>query len=192
MRRAIKKTLSLSAFFILFIIIAATIFYKPIRILAPETAGVSCVNAKVCIDDLSRLETATALYDEALHFVDASVGGIDNPPKVVFCSSKTCAESFGLGKRSAITLGAFGIVIGPNAWKSYYVRHEMIHHLQNERWGMLKVLCLPTWFIEGMAYALSEDPRPVLTKPFECYRFRFRHWYKKVGKARLWEEARCL
>ncbi|MDD2768612.1 MAG: hypothetical protein PHT19_07745, partial [Methylococcus sp.] len=105
---------------------------------------------------------------------------------------EACFQSFGLGKRSAATIGTFGIVISPRAWKPHYVRHEMIHHLQNEKLGMIQVWRMPEWFIEGMAYALSEDPRSTLSEPFDQYRSQFNRWHEQVGHARLWIEARHL
>jgi len=155
--------------------VAAWAFFKPVRIVAPELAGLSCINGTICTDDTSRYQEAAGLYDKALQFVDSSVGVIETPPRVIFCSSDSCFQSFGLGKRSAATIGTSGIVISPRAWKPYYVRHEMIHHLQS--------------LSEGMAYSLSEDPRPKLSEPLERYRSQFEQWYKHVGKRRLWAEA---
>jgi hypothetical protein len=171
---------------------AAWAFFKPVRIAAPELAGVSCVSDTLCTDDLSRHQQAAGLYNEALRFVDSSIGRIEDKPRVIFCSSDACFHSFGLGKSAAATIGTFGIVISPRGWKSYYVRHEMIHHLQNEKLGTIRAWREPEWFHEGMAYALSEDPRAELGEPFEQYRSQFRHWYQQVGKDRLWDEARTL
>jgi hypothetical protein len=75
----------------------------------------------------------------------------------------------------------------------HFVRHEMIHHLQKERLGLLKSwLVTPQWFTEGMAYALSNDPRPTLAEPWQGYRSRFEAWYRLIGKERLWDEASGL
>lgn len=167
-------------------------FIKPVRVVAPELAGISCINDTLCTDDVSRYQEAAKLYDEAWHFVDLSVGLIENKPRVIFCNSDACFQSFGLGKRSGATIGIFGIVISPRAWKPYYVRHEMIHHLQNEKLGMIKAWSAPKWFMEGMAYSLSEDPRPKLADPFEQYRSQFEDWYRLVGKEQLWIEAHDL
>lgn len=177
---------------VLLIPAAAWAFIKPVRVIAPELAGVSCSNEFICTDDASRHLEAAALYVEALHFVDSEIGSIEKKPRVTFCSTEACFQSFGLGKRSAATIGTFGIVISPRAWTPYYVRHEMIHHLQNEQLGMIKVWHDPQWFIEGMAYSLSEDPRPKLSEPFEQYRSQFKDWYKQVGKKQLWTKASSL
>ena len=111
---------------------------------------------------------------------------------MVFCESEACAQSFGLGRSTAKTTGPFGTVYGPRAWTPYYVRHELIHHLQNERLGMYRFHRGPEWFIEGMAYSLSEDPRTKLAEPFEQYRSQFETWFRSVGKEQLWEQARKL
>lgn len=172
--------------------VAAWAFIKPVRVVAPELTGLSCMNDILCTDDISRYQEASKLYDEALNFVDASISPIKNKPRVVFCNTDTCFQSFGFKKQAGATIGSFGIVISPRAWKPYYVRHEMIHHLQNEKLGMVKTWSNPQWFTEGMAYALSDDPRQKLSEPFERYRSQFADWYQRVGKDRLWAEARNL
>jgi hypothetical protein len=172
--------------------LAAWIVVKPVRVIAPQMVGVHCVSDTICVDDLSRLNEAINLRQEALAFVAGSISPISGDPKIIFCSSKDCAESFGLGARSAVTLAKFGTIIGPQAWKPYYVRHEMIHYLQGEKIGVIAALFKPKWFIEGMAYSLSNDPRMPLAQPFELYRTQFNRWFNTSGKENLWEEVRKL
>lgn len=173
--------------------VAVWAFFKPVRVLAPEWAGVACASEFICIDDPSRYAQALALYESAIQFVGASVGEIRHKPLVIFCATEVCAQSFGLGKRSAAIIATFGIVLGPRAWEPHYMRHEMIHHLQRERLGNLKAwISTPEWFIEGMAYSLGEDPRLVLTEPWQQYRVHFETWYQRVGKEQLWTEAAKL
>jgi hypothetical protein len=172
--------------------VAAWFIVKPVRVLAPSLVDVACPMPMVCVDDPARLAEAAALYDEAQAFVSSHVAPVTPPPKVVFCSTAACAASFGLGARAAVTLGTWGTVIAPRGWQPYLVRHEMIHVVQARRLNVFRLLFVPKWFVEGMAYTLSEDPRPALAEPWESYRREFREWYAKVGKERLWEEARKL
>jgi hypothetical protein len=165
---------------------------KPIRVLAPEWGGVTCISGTVCLDDQSKRSEAAALYEEAVAFVGERVSPVPGGPRVTFCSSQACADYFGLGARSAVTLGTLGTVIGPRAWKPYYVRHELIHHLQARELGVPQLLFKPSWFVEGMAYALSEDPRAPLAQPFESYRSEFFAWYKSIERDKLWLEGRRL
>ena len=167
-------------------------FYKPVRVLAPEFNGVTCVSDVICVEDATRYEEASALYGEAFTIVNATVGAMEERPRAIFCSTQDCFRSFGFNRAAAYTVGVSGIVIGPRGWKPHYMRHEMIHHLQAERLGVYEQWRSPEWFSEGMAHALSQDPRAVLSEPWEGYRSRFRTWLKSVGKERLWIEAARL
>ena len=172
--------------------VAAWAFYKPTRVLAPELAGVSCVSEVICLEDASRYDEAARLYDEGLHFVNSSVGAIARKPRIIFCASTACFQSFGFNRAAAHTVGKSGIVISPRGWKDYTVRHEMIHHLQAERMGVIRQWRSPAWFTEGMAYSLGRDPRTNLGEPWQGYRSEFENWYRTVGAERVWEEARML
>ena len=174
-------------------VIAIWALFKPVRILAPEWNGISCVNATICTDDPSRYTIALNLYENAAQFVEASVGQMERKPRVIFCATENCFQSFGLGRRSAATVGTLAIVVSPRAWQPHYIRHEMLHHIQNERIGSLKIwITTPEWFTEGMAYSLSEDPRPILSEPWQHDRAQFDSWLGQVGKDHLWEAAAQL
>ena len=167
--------------------------FKPIRVLAPEIAGVHCTEENICIDDLKRLKQARVLRDESVSFVESRIGKIEQVPKYIFCSSAACAKSFGFTSNAAYHVGTFGIVIGPHGWHPYFARHELIHHLQMEKIGSLHALLFtPTWFIEGMAYSLSEDPRRPLPPPLEGWRSEFERWFPSVQSQDLWATARAL
>jgi hypothetical protein len=85
-----------------------------------------------------------------------------------------------------VTLGTLGTVIGPRAWKPYYVRHELIHQAQGQRIGVIALLFEPGWVVEGMAYGLSEDPRVPLAEPFESQRKEFLRWYGAIEPRAIW------
>ena len=173
--------------------LGAWAFFKPIRAATPELTGLTCPDPLICIDTASRFDEASRLYREALAFVQAGVGQIRHHPRVIFCATQECYRSFGFGESAANTVAEIGIVVSPRAWKPHYLRHEMIHHLQNERLGSIKTwLALPEWFVEGMAYSLSEDPRRTLAQPWQRYRSEFDVWYRHVGKEQLWTEASRL
>jgi hypothetical protein len=171
--------------------IAAWAFAKPVRVLAPQFEGLSCVG-RVCVDDVSRVAEALALYRGAVAFVDGSVGVLQSPPRALFCSTPACSADFGFGRRQAYTVGTFGIAISDRGWRPYYVRHELIHHLQNEHLGSVRnSFFKPAWFREGMAYSLSGDPR-TLPEPLQRYRAQFDAWLREVGMAGLWSQAERL
>ncbi len=172
--------------------VAAWAFVKPVRVLAPQLAGLTC-HGEVCVDDPSRLPEATGLYENAVRYVRFSVGELQAEPRGVFCSTKACSRYFGFTSQNAYTVATVAFVIGDRGWKPYLVRHELIHHLQNEHLGSLRAwLFKPIWFREGMAYSLSQDPRRPLPEPLQSYRSEFEMWFKRVGSAQLWPEAEHL
>lgn len=161
-------------------------FFKPIRVVAPQLAGETC-EGEVCVDDPARLGQAQMIYRDALAFVDQSVGLIKSPPRVVFCSTPSCSRRFGFTSNAAYTVGVSGIVISHRGWAPYFTRHEMIHHLQNERLGVFGAwLGRPTWWREGMAYSLSRDGRSLLPEPLQSYRSGFDLWLAKTGADQMW------
>ena len=166
-------------------------FVKPVRVVAPGWADLTCAGA-ICVDEPGRADEANRLLAEARAHVERQLGPFGRDPKVIFCASQACADYFGLGARSAVTLASVATVIGPKAWKPHYVRHELIHHAQNDRIGTLSLLFKPGWVVEGMAYGLSEDPRSPLAEPFESQRKAFLDWYATMDRAKLWPELKKL
>jgi len=168
-------------------------FVKPVRVVFPEfVSGISYLSKTICIEKHSNSQKAVKLYEDALQFVNSSVGVIAENPCVIFCSTETCFQSFGFNKGSAMAIGTFAIVISPRGWTDYYVRHEMIHHLQAERFGVFKQLQNPKWLKEGMAYSLSQHPRRIMPEAQQEYRRKFETWFQSIKKEQLWNEARNL
>ena len=162
------------------LIVAATTLalYKPSRLLSPQIFGVSC-DHDICVDDDDRRDLARQLYGAAKQFLEKQHGLDLDKPRIVFCSSGTCKDRFGLGKKAGFTLGAYGIAIAPGGWEPHYIAHELVHYWQAENFGSLVLVNGDAWLIEGMAYALSGDPRKRLSEPFEAYRRKFDEWRRK-------------
>jgi len=180
------------AFALLVAPLAAWAFVKPIRVLAPTLAGVTCVG-NVCVDDLSRLPEAQRLAGEAIEFVQSNIGKLQEAPRMIFCSGRECSKSFGFTYDGAYNVGTYGLVISYRGWHPYFVRHELIHHLQNERLGSLNAwIFKPNWFKEGMAYSLSQDPRRPLPEALESYCLRYEAWAKGIVPKNIWAEAEHL
>jgi len=177
---------------VLSIPVVAWYFYKPVRVLFPEFAGVVCVQEHMCLESVDMIEIAEKLYVNSQDYVQATVSNFEHRPKFIFCETQSCFEGFGFSKASAQSIGKVAIVVGPNGWKQHIVQHEMIHYIQNEKLGTIKFLSMPAWFVEGMAYSLSQDPREVLSEPWESYRNTFNEWYQIVGPDNLWQEAKKL
>ena len=185
------KNRAIRIIFLLFFVtpIVAWFLVKPVRVIAPEIMDIKCFDGGVCLDNVGNYEVAKKLRLEAIEYLNEKVGSFKVAPKVIFCSTSECSGKFGLGKRSAVTFATYGSVIGPRAWKPYYVRHELIHQLQGQELGVLKCLFLPAWLVEGMAYSLSQDPRVTLNEPWEGYRTQFAKWLASIANSSMWIEA---
>lgn len=72
---------------------AAWAFVKPLRVLAPELAGVHCYAGGVCTDAPDRLAEELALRSDAVNFVSVRLGAIDHAPRIIFCSSAAFLQS---------------------------------------------------------------------------------------------------
>jgi hypothetical protein len=169
-------------------VVAVTGVWRPVTILAPGLAGLSC-RGRLCTDRPDQLDQVGALYDRAFAADRAVLGDAPPPRRVVFCATDRCYRAFGTSRSTANTIADLGIVIGPRGWQEFYVRHELVHHWQAVRLGLVTRYRDPRWLIEGMAYALSDDPRAVLVEPNQGYRSQFRTWYRTVGPADLWTAA---
>lgn len=172
------KYIKWSIVVLLLLPVSAFAFYKPIRVLIPEVFGVSCQEHNVCVEDPSQRDTAVGLLDNSKRYLETKWGLFVGEPKIVFCSTEKCQQTFGLSQRAGLTLGTFGILIAPRGWNSHYVSHELIHYWQAENFGVLAGLLGEPWLIEGMAYSLSDDPREKLREPFESYREKFNEWHR--------------
>jgi len=169
---------------------AAFSFYKPSRIVAPEVFGMHCLKGSICVEDLATINIASDLVLTSVDEMQKDYSLVINAPRIVFCSTEKCTNRFGLGRRAAITIGTFGIVMSPRGWKPHYVKHELIHHWQASTFGSLAMLTGEKWIIEGMAYGLSDDPREHLSEPFESYRLKFLNWYESLPSESLEQSIR--
>jgi hypothetical protein len=167
---------------ILLLPIVTLVAYKPSRVFMPSLVGVECPTERICIDDKSRFDHRKSLYDSAMADIEGQIGGFSYAPKIIFCATQQCFESFGFKRAAAHTLGKVATVIGPKGWRDYYVKHKLIHQWQADHIGSLTMLFVPEWLTEGMAYYLSDDPRSKLSEPWQSYRAKFAAWYEKADK----------
>lgn len=189
----LKRILATSLITAMMLPIAALAFVKPLRIVVPTLVpGIACPRPNICTDSVAGFAEARQLYEKGFSTAVAAVGPFQHVPRVVFCTTAECADSFGLGRRAAETVGDLGLVVAPRGWKQFYLAHELIHYRQAESLGNLAVATKPKWLIEGMAYSLSGDPRHPLGEPFEQWRSRFETWHANLGARDLWDAARSV
>jgi len=104
---------------------AAFSFYKPSRVVIPEVFGMHCLNGSICVEDPATIDFASDLVLNSVDNLQENHSLDMDLPRIVFCSTDKCKDRFGLGRRTAITVGTFGIVMSPRGWKPHYVKHEL-------------------------------------------------------------------
>ncbi|MEC7118482.1 MAG: hypothetical protein VXW65_01065 [Pseudomonadota bacterium] len=187
------KSIVVAPFLALLLPVTAWAMVKPLRVVAPELLGLFCTTDNICIDDPTRLKEARHLLTTSISFVEQELGQFQSIPKAVFCTTRKCASKFGLDQSVAFDVGSSGVIFSERAWHPHFVRHELIHHLQNERLGTLNVwLHKPSWLIEGMAYSRSRDPRQPLPEPLQSWRNQYEQWEQQDLSANLWERAEAV
>lgn len=186
-----RSTLIAAVIAVHLIPVAAWAMVKPLRVIAPEIVGLTCTLDGICIDDLSRVEEARELLNEAESYVGVELGAIRKRPTAVFCSTAACSSKFGLGRSVAFSVGTIGIILSQKAWHPHFIRHELIHQKQNEQLGVINAWFFkPSWLIEGMAYSRSQDPRHPLPEPLESWRAKYEEWEKAIpATSTLWSAA---
>lgn len=169
----------------------AWIFFKPIRILAPELNGVAC-RGRVCVADPSQFARAERLQREAMVQVGKKLVPLERPPLTVFCATRRCYSSFGGGMERGATLFNWGVILPPESWVAHIVEHEYIHMLQAQELGLMGRRLTPAWFKEGMPFLVSDPPKydlPEYARPLVA---KYRAWEKKVGRDNVWQAAQQL
>jgi len=176
-----KRVLILSALAASAMLLTACALYKPLRVLTPEVFGLTCTSDDICVEDPATVAEATSLRNNALSFIEENVGPLRKPPRVLFCSSTSCFARFGNPDVAALYFWRLEtLLINDKGWQDHILRHELIHHWQVENFGAVRSSKLPRWFIEGMAYSQSQDPRiPLPRTDIEEWRAQFDAWLKE-------------
>jgi len=173
--------------------VAAWSFYKPVRVLAPEFNGLTCINKKICLDDIRKRETAEFLYQQSAIATNNAIGPFHNDPRAIFCTTEKCYESFGFKAPSlAHAVGTSGVVISPRGWTSTKIIHEFVHHIQAEKIGVIRMLFKPEWIIEGMAYSMSDDNMHDVPRRYIEAKKQFEKWRAEIEDENLWDKAKNL
>lgn len=162
--------------------------FKPVRILAPTWNGVTCV-ARTCVEQPSQLDRAQRLQRDALAAVGRKLVALDQQPLTVFCSTRSCYQSFGGGMERGATLLDWGVILPPESWVAHIVEHEYIHMLQAQQLGLFGRQQTPEWFKEGMPFLVSEPPAHELPDYARPLVARYQEWERQVGRENVWRMA---
>ena len=134
------------------------------KLLTPDWFGFSEISDSVHVDNqmsLSQRQEFLKTLDLAKMRVSTFFGGIEGIPKVFACSTEECFISHGgVGQQKGKAYGASMLLLSPRGLDVVIASHELTHIEFHHRIGELKSWCeIPSWFDEGLAVLVSEDPR---------------------------------
>lgn len=70
------------------------------------------------------------------------------------------------------------------------MEHEFIQQWQSDKLGGLLTYLAPQRVTEGMAFALSRDPRPELSNPWQSHRKKYFECYEGIDQGNLISELK--
>ncbi|MEO8247766.1 MAG: hypothetical protein ABI589_00200 [Burkholderiales bacterium] len=92
--------------------------------------------------------------------VAAFFGSALSQPEVFACSTEPCYRSFGGTSDKGRAYGGSMLLLSPRGLDPVIAAHELTHIELRHRIGMLRSWrALPSWFDEGLAVLVSDDPR---------------------------------
>lgn len=134
------------------------------KLLTPNWSGFSEISDSVYVDNqmsLSQRQEFLKTLDLAKRRVSTFFGGIEGTPEVFACSTEECFISYGgFGLQKGKAYGASMLLLSPRGLDVVIASHELTHIELHHRIGVLKSWYeIPSWFDEGLAVLVSEDPR---------------------------------
>ncbi|MEO1153260.1 MAG: hypothetical protein AAFV31_19035 [Pseudomonadota bacterium] len=132
----------------------------PHRILAPTAYSLTEIAPQVWTDAPGRSAELLGLTETARARVTAFFG--DTPPRatLVLCSTRACADAFGIGG-NGLSVADNLILVSPGGLTRGTLTHEMTHSRLHRSMGPRNVIRqpYPTWFDEGLATHVADHPK---------------------------------
>jgi hypothetical protein len=133
------------------------------KLFAPSWFGFSEINEGVYVDDqmspAQRQEFLKTL-SVAKGRVSAFFGSIKGSSKVFACSTEECFVSHGGVSAKGKAYGDSMLLLSPRGLNAVITSHELTHIELHGRVGAFRSWrAIPSWFDEGLAVLVSEDPR---------------------------------
>ena len=135
-------------------------------LMPPTTLGMEEVAPKVFVNkEMSILQRSEFLKTviEARNKITKFYGGIISEPQILACSSEECFVRIGGRQQRGLHLGKSKILISPRGLTIPILTHELSHaefstRMEARMDGVFGIPSIPTWFDEGLAVAVSEEP----------------------------------
>ncbi len=133
------------------------------KLYAPTWFGFSAISNGVYVDNQmspgQRQEFLNTL-SVAKERVSTFFGAIEGSPRVFACSSEKCYIEHGGGAEKGRAYGESMLLLSPRGLNTVIESHELTHIELHHRVGAFRSWrSIPSWFDEGLAVLVSDDPR---------------------------------
>jgi hypothetical protein len=110
--------------------------------------------------DETRAALTTALAEGEKKVADF-YDGLRTAPRILACATRACVERLGGGGSKGAAYLSVGLRLAPDGLDPVIIAHERAHVELHGRIGLLNFWtgAIPTWFDEGLAAVVSDDPR---------------------------------
>lgn len=139
--------------------VVAILVPGPHRMAMPATYGMTEIAPDVWTDAPRQAGRLTGLAAKAGARVAAFFGETPPPARLVLCTTRSCARSFGIGG-NGLSVPRLGIAAAPGGLTAGTLTHEMTHAWLHRAMGPRNIFRqpFPTWFDEGLATHVADHP----------------------------------
>jgi hypothetical protein len=135
-------------------------------LMPPKALGMEEVAPNLFVNkEMSILQRSDFLrtVTEARKKISSFYGGIFSEPQILACSTEECFVGIGGRQQRGLHIGKSKILISPRGLTIPILTHEWSHAELSTRMGarmdgVFGIPSIPTWFDEGLAVAVSEEP----------------------------------
>ena len=135
-------------------------------LLTPSALGMEGVAPRVFVNkdmSLEKREQFSKIVSEAKIRIAEFYGEVLSQPEILACSTEECFVGLGAKKQRGLHLGKSKILLSPRGLTIPILTHEWSHAelaTRMEAWldGVFGIHSIPTWFNEGLAVVVSEEP----------------------------------
>lgn len=154
-------------FLILVFLTGCTEFNRAKAYLLPPTViGLDELTPKVYVNkemSIAHREQFTGVVAEARRKITDFYGGTFSQPEILACSTEECFAAIGGGKPRGVNLSKSKLILSPRGLTVPILTHEWSHAELRTRMdakfdGIFGMNSIPTWFDEGLAVVVSEEP----------------------------------
>lgn len=130
------------------------------RVVCPDCFGLTEIAPRVWTDSEVRAIELVALRTSSQRRVGAFFEDEQPNPTTILCSTRACAEIFGIGG-NGLSIADLVVMVSPGGLSLGTLTHEMTHSRLHRNMGVRNIWTqpFPTWFDEGLATYVANHPR---------------------------------